>query len=95
MSIIYIFWRKVKNYFFFSNLCTYQGNFSTSKVHFFDRITTQDTPYRYTTLPSEVYNLPLYGTHNDLRNLSTTGFFALSNINKLNLNMLLPFSIYR
>ena len=51
-------------------------------VHCVTPQTKQQPPYMYTSLPSEVNNLPRFRTQNMPRNASTTGFFSPPNINK-------------
>lgn len=73
----------VKPFFkFFRHLCTEKVKSPTLQVHCVTPQSKQQSPYMYTSLPSEVNNLPRFRTQNMPRNASTTGFFSPPNINK-------------
>ncbi len=73
----------VKPFFkFFRHLCTEKVKSPTLQVHCVTPQSKQQPPYMYTSLPSEVNNLPRFRTQNMPRNASTTGFFSPPNINK-------------
>lgn len=67
---------------FFRHLCTEKVKSPTLQVHCVTPQSKQQPPYMYTSLPSEVNNLPRFRTQNMPQNASTTGFFSPSNINK-------------
>lgn len=69
-------------FYFFRHLCTKTVKSPTLQVHRVALQSKQQPPYMYTSLPSEVNNLPRFRTQNMPRNASTTGFFSPSNINK-------------
>ena len=69
-------------FYFFRHLCTKTVKLSTLQVHRVALQSKQQPPYMYTSLPSEVNNLPRFRTQNMPRNASTTGFFSPPNINK-------------
>lgn len=81
--IIYKIYPLVKLFFkFFRHLCTNWVKSTTFFVHDVALQSKQHAPKMYTSLPSQVNNIPHFRTRNTLKNVSTTGFFALPKINK-------------